>query len=278
MTDTQLRAAYTFGHDAIVAALMVNLPTGISKSSLTDFITASSVASNFLSYPVNSYSNGFSVTSGLAGATQAGAWSLGLAGSLRVNSTFRPIADSLVSLRYKPGVEGRVRLGADRIVGASRLTLGLTYSTFGTDDAAGAAGSGSYHPGDRLLGEGSLVSPFKGGLITTYLWNYYRAHTSRVLVVGQPNRENVFAVGVTGRYQLNPTFTVEPVVEARLWSPEHGSGTLVGLGTGVRWRIAPRLGFTPALRFDTGSLKAPSSPSVGLSGWYASGLLRYDLR
>ena len=52
-TDTQVRASYTFGADAVVASVLVNLPTGLETNSAEDFFVASAVASNFLLFPVN---------------------------------------------------------------------------------------------------------------------------------------------------------------------------------------------------------------------------------
>jgi hypothetical protein len=160
-TDTQLRGSYVFGNDRVVTSLMVNIPTGQETQSLKEFDVTSNVASNFLLFPVNSYGNGFSATGGVAVAIPAGSWNVGVAGSLRLNSEYQPFSDpGSTSVRYQPGLEGRIRAGADRLIGSSRLVLGLTFSTFDNDQFTGlAAGSGRYSPGSRLIGEVNLTSP-----------------------------------------------------------------------------------------------------------------------
>src|SRR5207244_4814356 len=77
----------------------------------------------------------------------------------------------------KPGVEARIRGGADGLVGRSRLSFGLTFSTFGDDQVglSGGTGRGQYRPGPRWLAEGALIAPV--GKDTLYLadWDFHRA-------------------------------------------------------------------------------------------------------
>src|SRR5258708_6482037 len=94
LTDAQVRGAYVFGQDAVVATVLVNLPTGPRRASPLDYTVIGAVSPSFLGFPVAGYASGFSVTSGLAGATRVGDWSVGLAGSVRVNSEFTPYVDS----------------------------------------------------------------------------------------------------------------------------------------------------------------------------------------
>ncbi len=109
-TDTQIRGSYVLAMDALVVSLMMNLPTGKETTTLQKFGVAASASSNFLLFPVNSYGAGFSVTPGVAAATTAGDWNLGLAASVRVSSSYTPFSDSgSSSTRYKPGVETRIR-------------------------------------------------------------------------------------------------------------------------------------------------------------------------
>ncbi|HET7040493.1 MAG TPA: hypothetical protein VFI13_00675, partial [Gemmatimonadales bacterium] len=128
LTDVQLRGAYTLGRDAAVLSVLVNLPTGVKFDS-ADAVSAGAAASNFLLFPVNSYSNGLSVTSGVGLAKRVGEWGIGIAGSLRWTKEYSPYSGDLSDLTYEPGIEGRIRVGADRSLGQARLRFGLTYST-----------------------------------------------------------------------------------------------------------------------------------------------------
>jgi hypothetical protein len=57
-----------------------------------------------------------------------------------VSGEYEPYAGTDVT--YEPGLR-EARLGADRLVGSSRLSLGVTVSDFGTDEFT----NGSYRPG-----------------------------------------------------------------------------------------------------------------------------------
>lgn len=280
-TDTQIRASYLIGNDALVASVMVNLPTGQETTSLKDFNISSSVSSNFLLFPVNSYGSGFSVTPGLAGAVTAGSWNLGLAGSMRWNDDFQPFSDSgSTSLRYQPGVEGRIRFGADRLVGSSRLTLGATFSTFGTDEATGGglASTGRYTPGNRFLVDVNLHAPVGRGTMSFYVWDFYRtAGESGSSGSSSNNKENILTAGASGAFRLGQRVVLEPAAETRLWSPERGSGYLVGGGANFRIALSDRTALVPGARFDVGSIESPDGVDHSVTGWSALALLRIGL-
>ncbi len=268
-TDTQVRAAYVFGRDLVVASLLLNLPTG-PKTDATQVQVTSAVSSNFLPFPVNSYANGTSVTAGLAAATQAGAWNLGAASSVRLSADYRPFANS--TFEYQPGVEGRFRLGADRLVGSSRLMLGATFSTFGDDTFTGTGagtGAGRYEPGNRFIGEASVLTPVGDGSLMVYAWDYYRGAGA-----GTANAENVFTAGVSGTIPLSPLVSLTPLAEARVWSPEQGSGRLFGTGGTLQVTVTQRVGLSAGARLDIGSLTTAAGQTFDITGWGGTVLVR----
>ena len=59
------------------------------------------------------------------------------------------------------------------------------------------------------------------------------------------NNENILTFGLSGGWPLSRRIGLEPVAEARFWSPETGSGQLYGVGAAVRFSISPRLGLRP---------------------------------
>lgn len=273
LTDAQVRGAYVFS-DALVATLMLNLPTG-TKFDSAQAQAAGASASNWLLFPVNSYANGFSATAGVAGTRHAGAWNLGVALSGRLNSSFKPVTGD--SLSYKPGFEGRIRVGADRLIGQARLTLGLTFSTYG-DDAfgAGAGAQQRYSPGKRFIGEASFTTPGLGGMVTAYAWDYFRA-AGDTAGISTGNRENILTAGASHRIALGQKTSLESVAEARILSQQGGgSGVLVGIGTGVRMRMSDRFNFVPNARVDLGSANFPSGGSASVTGISASALFQYS--
>ncbi len=278
LTDTQLRLAYVLGNDALVASVVVNLPTGKKTTTQEQFGTAAGASSNFLLFPVNTYGTAASVTPGLSAATTLGQWNVGIAGSLRWTGEYEPFNDGTdPDFKYQPGIEGRIRVGVDRLVGGSRFALGGTFSTFSNDELTPSSGSGAtYSPGNRFLVDASLVTPAGNGTLSIYAWNYHRTD-SKSSVAGVGGKENILTGGIAGAFPLGAKLTLEPVAEARLWSPEIGKGNLFGFGTGLRIALSPALAFVPSGRIDVGSIRlTDSGSSSSVFGWDASGMLRYS--
>jgi len=277
ITDTQVRAAYVFGIDALVASVMFNLPTGAETTTLQKFGVTSAASSNFLLFPVNTYGSGFSVTPGIAGATAAGDWNLGLAASFRLSSKYHPFSDaSSKNVDYKPGVETRIRAGADRLVGQSRLSLGVTFSTFGSDQLTGGSltgGNGVYDPGNRFLVDASYLMPAGKGNVTLYAWNYFRSAGSAgsgSSSTSAANKENIFTGGVAAAFPIGTRATLEPLLETRLWGSNGDHAHLFGAGTGLRIQATPRIALVPSARADVGSITG-----ISVFGWSVSALLSY---
>lgn len=254
-TDTQVRAAAVIGRDVAVATLLINLPTGASGLTPSEYSVLSAASSSFLAFPVNAYGSGPSVTAGLATAVPSGSWNLGIAGSARYSGAFTPIADPEGDFSYQAGLEGRVRIGIDRLIGSSRLSFGMTYSNFSNDEfSSGGGGTGVYQPGQRFIAEMSYAGAIGPVSVVAYAWDYLRlAGDSAGTQV--PNRENVLNIGATARVPLSRSITWEPTAEMRLTSPEVGKAILLELVSGFRMRASRRLTVVPALRLDFGRLE-----------------------
>jgi hypothetical protein len=278
-TDTQLKLSYVFGMDAIVASVAVNLPTGQEKTSQEDFAIGASASSTFLLFPVNSYGTGTSVTPGLAAATSLGDWNVGLAASVRWSAEYQPFDDDgLDEARYQPGLETRIRLGLDRIVGRGRFQVGGTFSTFATDDLRGGGfGNSSYDPGNRFLADIGFMTPVSSGTVNLYAWNYHRVSSREDDdSTGAGGKENILSVGANGSFPLGARTSLEPMADARFWSPESGRGTIVGLGTGVKFQLGSSLVLVPSARLEFGSIRiADDVDNSTLKGWSLSALFRY---
>lgn len=274
LTDTQLRGAYVFGRDAAVASLTLNLPTGPRHATPKDYAVLGAVSPNFLGFPVPSYASGFSVTGGLAGAIPAGRWSFGLAGSLRVSSRFEPYADALGPLVYKAGVEGRLRAGADGLIGASRLTLGLTFSTFG-DDQFGTGGTlrGQYQPGRRWLTEAALLAPIGSSTLNLSVWNFRRSPGDTTGASAR-NRENLSAAELALSLPIGGRLRFEPTISGRLSKPQAGEARMFGAGGGVQIRLGQRVTLSQAIRYDTGWVEDGLGVRTDFHGGYGSAFLR----
>lgn len=274
LTDTQLRLLYTVGRDRAVASLSVNLPTGKRSFTATQFGVSSAVSSNFLSFPVSNLGTSFGITGGLAYAVPAGGWNVGLAGSVRYQSNYKPLSDSSATLSYDPGLESRLRLGADRLIGQrGRLLLGFTYSSFSTDQfSGGALVNGWFNPGSRLIGDFGYAYTWGRSTLTLGAWDFYRLAGRSSAGTGgigaTDNNENIFNTELRLARQLSPRVVIEPLVGYRHWSL---GGRLFSFGLNSRFGLSDSFSGIASARISPGSVGGTNVTGLGLSL-----LLRYQ--
>jgi len=273
-TDSQVRGSYVFGRDAVVATILLNLPTGLEQASVSDYLVVGAVSPSLLGFPVAAYASGFSVTSGVAAAIPAGDWSIGLAGSLRVNGRFTPYTDATGPVIYQPGIEGRVRGALDGLIGSSRLSLGFSYSTFG-DDHFGktTAVRGEYSPGPRWLGEAALLAPIGGSMLSVSLWHFRRS-AGDTTGGSVRNRENLGAAELGLSIPMSRSVLFEPAFTGRISRPQAGKGRIAGVGAGFRILVSDAIIFLPSARYDRGVIEAESGARQDMSGGFFSGFIR----
>lgn len=273
LTDVILRGTYQLKPDVAVFTFSVNLPTG-HKTLRGDQVTvASAVATDLVPFPVSNFGSGFSVTTGLAWATPVGPWALGFAGSFRYNGAYQPLSDTsggLDTLQFRPGGEVRLRIGADRLVGQGRFSLGLTYSTFANDEI----GSQSRSPGTRLIPQFSWSTPLGlNNSLLLYGWDVYR-NVDETATVNAGVKQNTIALGAMASLRSGERNALRPQFEVRKgWQGPgglHDAGTIVGLGLRYQMAAGERMTLTPGVRFDVGSLPTSSGGSASLTGLSAS--------
>lgn len=254
LTDTQVRTSYTAGHDAAVFSLAVNLPTGQSTIARDQLAIIRSAGQNFLPFPVSRYGGGYGLTGGVAMARRVGAWSLGLAGSLRYLGSYEPFSD--VSGQYTPGLESRVRIGARRLFGQrTSVAAGLTFSTFGTDEFTGVPAF-EYRPGNRIIGELAVSRQVHRATIRLAGWLYSRGSGDSSGAAVVKARERIADGTALVELPVGRSVFVEAGLEARSWQPAgQDGGSLVGLRLGGRRRIGSALTFAAMLRADTGWIR-----------------------
>ena len=274
-TDTQVRGAVVIGGDVAVATVLVNLPTGLDRASPRDYTVIGAISPGLLGFPVASYASGFSVTSGLAGAVQTGNWSMGLAASFRLGSEFTPYADAEGPITYKPGVEVRMRAGVDGVIGQSRLSAGLTYSTFG-DDHFGQSGAlrGEYRPGSRWVAEAALLAPIGSSTLELAAWHFRRSAGDSTGNSAR-NRENLIGGEALLSIPLAHWIAFEPALMARRSNPEAGSASMWGGGAGFRLQLGGSISLSPSMRFDRGEIEDPAGNQAELRGWFLSAFVRW---
>jgi len=268
LTDTQLRLLYTVGRDRAVASLSLNLPTGKRSFPLTQFGVSSAIGSNFLSFPVGSLGTSFGITGGLAYAVPAGRWNVGLAGSVRYQGNYEPIQDSALTLSYNPGLEGRLRVGADRVIGQrARIVLGFTYSSFSTDQFSGGGFSGQYfNPGSRFIGEAGYGYSWGRTTLSVSAWDLYRLAGDNSGAKNPDTKENVLNAELRFGRQLSPRLVIEPLVGFRQWNPGgHLGGRLYTFGMNSRFGLTDRLSGVVSARFGPGWAGPVDVSAAGVS-------------
>jgi hypothetical protein len=285
LTDMQARGVYQLVPDLAVFTLAVNLPTGTAKLTPAQIPVANVIASDMIPFSVANFASGFNVTTGLALAVPVSGWALGLAGSYRANGSFTPIADTgAAGASYKAGGEFRLRLGADRLVGQSRISLGLTYSSFGEDEFGS---SPLFQSGNRLITQASWSFPIGNLGFAVYLWDMYRGAGSVIVNGTSTEKRNVLTLGVVGSVQMGRS-VLRPQVEFRNYTTGLclgavtnslcAGGKLVSVGARYQMPIGDRFALLPLLRFDAGNVVNPNTgAAVSYSGWDLGVTLRASM-
>ena len=277
LSDTQLRLLYTLQRDRLAASLLFNLPTGQRSVPESQASVSDAVGSNFLSFPVAALGTAFGVTGGLALAARAGAWNVGLAGSLRYLGAYEPFSDAAAT--YTPGIEGRLRAGVDRLVGGrTRVLVGLSASTFSTDEFAGTGGglgTSTYKPGTRLLSDLALVHVVGATTFSLAAWDYYRLAGSRNDVAADSTKENVLNVELRARVRASQRVSFAPLVAFRQYNPAgYRGGRQYSGGATLYLGLSERLSGQLSGRFDRGWVVDSRGGFANFTGYGATLLLR----
>lgn len=274
LTDAQVRGVYQLVPDVVVLTLAANLPTGKTKLTDGELLAAGVAASELIPFPVTSFGSGANVTTGLAVAVPLGGWAVGVGGSYRVTAGYTPLAS--IDSSYKPGGELRVRVGADRLVGQGRLSLGFTYSSFSEDEFGG---SRLFQPGNRFITQGSWSFPVGNLGLALYAWDLYRDAGTLEIGGGATPKQNVLTGGVVASIQMGRN-VLRPQLEYRVHTARAGSGSswsaaghLLSLSARYQVTLSERFSLLPSARFDTGNI-ASTGTTVGFTGWGVSVGLR----
>jgi len=279
LTDTQLRLLYTLNRDRAVVSLAINLPTGKHTLTSDQFQAYTVLGTNYLSFPVADFGTAFGATAGVAFATPAGGWNLGVSGAIRYSGSYVPL-DTTPQTTYKPGIEFRGRLGADRLVGqSSRLLVGLTASTFSNDQltGSGSLGSGSLAPGLRLIGDAGWVSAIGSNTLSISVWDFYRGKGTFQDTI-TTNSENVLNAEARFAIPASTQITIQPLVGVRTWSPGQNGGTYLMGGLAARFGLSDQFSANLEGRYSSGkALQQVGTPQlVSFTGASVQVMLQYQ--
>ena len=275
LTDIQARGVYQIVPDLAVLTLSLNLPTGVAKLTTDQLPVANVIASDLIPFPVANFASGFNITTGVALAVPVGGWALGLAGSYRASGNFTPISDTgAAGASYKAGGEFRVRLGADRIVGQSRISLGITFSSFGEDEFGN---SPLFQSGRRFIPQASWSFPVGNVGLALYAWDLYRGAGSVVVNGTSTEKRNILALGAVASFQMGRS-VMRPQIEYRdfatglcqgaVTTSFCSGGKLGSLGVRFQLPVGDRWALLPLVRVDLGNVVNPNTgQAVSFAGW-----------
>jgi len=268
LTDTQVRANWSFGTDFIVLTAGLNVPTGHETATETEQLAAFRIGNDFLAFPISNLGTGFGATGGVAIARPLGSWNLGFGGSLRQSASYEPFVDNTSNKpRFQPGNEYRARVGLDRALGTGRFAVGFTYSKFGNDDIGGSI----YNTGDRYIGQAGFNNSFGAANLLVNAWDLYR-RSGTIFTGEHTGPENIANVLVgIGFHTMNGM--VEPSVELRNWTQQDLSNSLLGT-FGVRYTVdAGGYSITPSAGYTVGKFAAVGG-NADISGFRAALAIR----
>lgn len=264
LTDTQIRANYTIGTDFLVLTAGVNLPTGMSTAAPNQQAAATRIASDFLVFPITGFGTGAGGTGGIAMARPVGDWNIGLGVAVRHSVAYDPFeAADGTKLHFQPGDEYRARLGVDHPYGTGRVSLGVTYSKFGDDQA----NSSVYNTGDRYITQASISNSVGNADIVLAGWDLFRA-SGELADHTLTGRENIANGGLAIGFHTG-SIVVEPSVEGRLWTQNVASSSYMGTA-GLRLNFdMGSYAITPFAGYSFGQI-GTTSGTADLTGFRAT--------
>jgi hypothetical protein len=140
-TDVKVRVSGPLVGDRLLLVAGVNLPTGTTRLNADQLNVLQTVSAPGLAMPVPAYGMGTGGTLGLIEVVEAAGWTLAFGGSLEKRTEYTPIALAVSAgsgsdTRLTPGMATHLTLGADRVVGSSRLNVLVLTDMYSTDKVA----------------------------------------------------------------------------------------------------------------------------------------------
>jgi hypothetical protein len=287
VTDLRFRLTGPLIGDAVQFTLGVNAPTGNRGLSLAENDVLRVVAAPALGAQVAVPGVGFGGTVGIVAARMAGNWALAFGLSAEHRGSYSPL-DAVIAGRgarteLTPGAAVHLSLGADRALGAHRLTIALSGDLYGSDEVRSITGGTQQVDNYKLGPTGTATVALQiGGTgfreLHVHVSDRYRSaftDASGASISGSSG--NYLDAGITGVLGSAGGVGVLlgldarqhsglPVDEGFIGAGLTAGGVTVGLSVptgGVEWR--------PTFRYSQGTLKterlttAMSSITVGLS-------------
>jgi len=292
VSDARVRATGTLIPDLLVLTAGVNVPTGRTSLSNSEFGVLRILASPSLGLGSTPVGAGASGTMGLVVARRLGPWAVAMGGSYEHRGQYQPVAALVAgapSADFQPGGVMRASVTGDRLVGQHQLTVALATDVFASDELRTAAVTGAA-AGRTLVRLGPVYSGDVQVLFAvprfrqflTYASYRWRAPFSRDGKQVTQSSGQYLDAGVRASVAAGPQRDVVFGADARVHS---GLGVDEGLPTsgvasgGVSAGLELRRGLLsvqPYVRAQSGVLRqrgaAPGTPSQAFGG-FGSGVV-----
>ena len=287
LTDTRLKLSWSATPWALVS-FGVSLPTGNSMHDGQEAIVASILSTDLLGFREATWGTGPALTSAVATARRVGAWGIGIAGAYSVRGEFEP--SDAADLIYRPGNEARLRIGLDRNIANSTLTMGGTFMDYSSDQADG---QNLFQAGRRMSFDATYAFRAAAGVWTVYVTDLIRENGDLTLSVVNDvgaevrdtaiatAKQNLFVAGFVGSVSVGDGFIFRPHVDFRLQSRtepdgrDEGSGWMLSAGGDFPMRIFRGYDFFPKARLLYGSIIGGAGDGIRVIGAEFTGTVRW---
>jgi hypothetical protein len=275
-TDTELRAAWVFGNDAVTLSAIALLPTGHEKLDAAEAEIAGAIAADVLPFRITNWGTGGGVGASLAAAFPLGEFAGGLSAGYVLAREFEPVADD-ASFAYRPGNQLHLTAAVDRtIAGSSKASLRVSYLTFNADRANN---QNLYQSGDRVQATASL-SFAAGPRSTGIAWGGFLHRASGEFVSSSQINpgQDLFFAGASGRIPFGRGI-VQPGLDLRVvsGSSDTGRGYTASAGLGAEVPYG-RTSVGPTLRLRYGSVEPRPGSKSAFVGVDAGLMVRFGNR
>jgi hypothetical protein len=276
LTDTELRAAYVFGSDAVTVSAVALLPTGRERLDADEAEIAGAIASDVLPFRISNWGSGGGVGANVSAAFPLGEFAGGVSAGYVMAREFEPVSND-ASFAYRPGNQLHFTAAIDRtLAGSSKASLRVSYLTF---DADQANDQNLYQSGDRLQAIASYsfaAGPRANGIV----WGGFLHRSEGTFVSSSQINpgQDLFFAGAGSRIPLGRGI-VQPGVDFRVVTGDDdaGSGYTATAGASAEYPIGNAFA-GPALRLRYGSVEPRTGSKSAFIGVAAGLTIRFGNR
>jgi hypothetical protein len=265
LIDTEVRATYGLGSDALTLSAVALLPTGHSTLDGDEADVAGAVAADVLPFRISNWGTGGGFGASVAAATQLGRGaSAGISFGYVLAREFEPVADRSDYV-YRPGNQLHVTGALDAGLGGSgKGSLRVSFQRFDTDRANDV---NLYQSGNRIQVTGSYAfaaGASASGIVYAGIHHRDRAELGAVTIVAAA--QDLILAGVGGRLPLGRG-VIQPALDLRVLegADDAPRGYTAGLGLTGEWPAGTVL-VAPTVRVRTGNAQTPAGAETGYTG------------